>query len=99
MSCNFGVPEEWDSDVFHSAIDKIIAAAEKFSIGCGIHYSFSCDLEYQAKWGRSGARFVMHSTDTAHVASKVASDLAHIAARNGDPAPPGSNAASEVEGV
>mmetsp|Transcript_3236 Transcript_3236/g.7910 ORF Transcript_3236/g.7910 Transcript_3236/m.7910 type:complete len:338 (+) Transcript_3236:118-1131(+) len=88
LSCNYGVPEEWESAEFHGAIDRIIEVAEKYHIACGIHYAFAKYREYQIKWGKAGARLVLHSNDIKLFVATLKADLAHMAESNGDPAPP-----------
>lgn len=95
LSCNYGVPEQWESRTFHDAIDRIIDVSKKYNMGCGIHYSFINQLDYQVKWSKRGANLVMHSADVKLVSRQLASDLAYIRAGNGD----GKVATGEVEGV
>lgn len=65
-------------------------------MGCGIHYSFTNQLDLQVEWSKRGANLVMHSADIKLVSRQLMSDLAYIRAGNGDGA---MAEQEEVEGV
>eukprot|EP00729_Bicosta_minor_P006811 gene6812-3664_t len=96
LSCNYGVPEQWTSRTFLDPLDTIIDVSSQYNMGCGIHYSFTNQLDLQVEWSKRGANLVMHSADIKLVSRQLMSDLAYIRAGNGDGA---MAEQEEVEGV
>ena len=63
LSCNLGVPEQYDHPEFLAAVERIITTARSHGIGAGIHVVFDNSLDQEIAWVRMGANLVTHSVD------------------------------------
>lgn len=63
LSCNLGIPEQYDHPRFMAAVETIITKARKADIGAGIHAFFEGSLEKEINWGKIGANLILHSGD------------------------------------
>lgn len=61
LSCNLGVPEQWDHPKFLAACETIFRKARAAGIGAGIH--FWGDVSQQARFLKLGANMLIHSAD------------------------------------
>lgn len=61
LSCNLGVPEQYEHPDFLAACETIFRKARAAGIGAGIHYWNS--VEEQARFLSMGANMIIHSAD------------------------------------
>jgi 4-hydroxy-2-oxoheptanedioate aldolase len=61
LSCNLGIPEQYDNPDFLAACETIFRKARAAGIGAGIH--FWGDVEQQARMLKLGANLLIHSGD------------------------------------
>jgi staphyloferrin B biosynthesis citrate synthase len=61
LSCNLGIPEQWDHPKFLAACETIFRKARAAGIGAGIH--FWGDVSQQARFLKLGANMLIHSAD------------------------------------
>ncbi len=61
LSCNIGLPEEYNHPVFEEIVSKIINECNKRNLGIGIHLSE--EPEQQIKWAHKGTSIIIHSSD------------------------------------
>jgi 2-keto-3-deoxy-L-rhamnonate aldolase RhmA len=60
LSCNLGIPEQYDHPEFSKAIHKIITTARKHNVGVGVHNNSTAQ---QIEWVKAGMNLVMYSSD------------------------------------
>ena len=78
LSCQLGVPEQWESETFLSACDDIISRCSKRGLAVGNHYSFQHAVEYQKRWRALGANLCIHSADRQFFQDGLAADLQEL---------------------
>jgi 4-hydroxy-2-oxoheptanedioate aldolase len=61
LSCNLGIPEQYDHPDFLEACKTIFHKARKANVGAGIH--FWGDVSQQVRFLEMGANFLIHSAD------------------------------------
>ena len=61
LSCNLGVPEQWEHPKFLKACETIFRKARAANIGAGIHFWGS--LDQQVRFLKLGANLLIHSAD------------------------------------
>ena len=76
LSCNLGIPEQYDHPRFDEAVRTIISTAREHNVGAGIHYWLSVDQEIE--WCKAGANLVMHSADVHVVGQQLKRELDEI---------------------
>ncbi len=76
LSCNLGVPEQYDHPDFLAAVETIFTKARAKGVGAGIH--FWGEPEKQAELLRLGANFLIHSADLLLVRKHLTQDLQAI---------------------
>ena len=86
LSCNLGVPEQYDAPEFLAAVQTIFDKARAAGRGAGIH--FWGNLEQQVRFLEMGCNFMIHSADLLIVRKHLTSELNAIRMRMGD-LPPG----------
>ena len=86
LSCNLGVPEQYDAPEFLAAVQTIFDKARAAERGAGIH--FWGNLEQQVRFLEMGCNFMIHSADLLIVRKHLTSELNAIRMRMGD-LPPG----------
>ena len=86
LSCNLGVPEQYDTPEFLAAVQTIFDKARAAERGAGIH--FWGNLEQQVRFLEMGCNFMIHSADLLIVRKHLTSELNAIRMRMGD-LPPG----------
>lgn len=62
LSCNLGVPEQYEHPKFEEAVRTILTTARTAGIGAGIHYWG--DMNQQIAWAQeAGLNFIVHKAD------------------------------------
>jgi 2-keto-3-deoxy-L-rhamnonate aldolase RhmA len=89
LSCNLGVPEQYDHPKFRAAVQTIFQKARTAGIGAGIH--FWGDPKQQAAFVRDGASFLIHSGDISLFQKHLRLEVAAIKAAVGVKPAPGAN--------
>lgn len=75
LSCNLGVPEQYDHPAFKRAVEKIITTARNANVGAGIHVFFENSVEQELEWATMGANLILHSGDINLFAEKLGKDI------------------------
>lgn len=73
LSCNLGIPEQYDHPRFDEAVRKIFAIAREHGVGAGIHFWLS--VEKEIEWSKAGGNLVMHSSDVASFSRTLKSEI------------------------
>jgi 2-keto-3-deoxy-L-rhamnonate aldolase RhmA len=82
LSCNLGVPEQYDHPDFIAAVKTIFSKARAAGVGAGIH--FWGEPEKQAELLGFGANFLIHSADLLLVRKHLTNELLKIRELMGD---------------
>lgn len=82
LSCNLGVPEQYDHPDFIAAVRTIFGKARAAGLGAGIH--FWGEPEKQAEMLNMGANFLIHSADLLLVRKHLTRELKQIRELMGD---------------
>lgn len=82
LSCNLGVPEQYDAPEFLAAVQTIFEKARAANRGAGIH--FWGNTEQQARFLEMGANLLIHSADVLLVKHHLTGELDAIRTRMGD---------------
>jgi len=61
LSISIGIPGQYASPEFESAIKRVIGLCDSRGVAVAIHLF---DTELTGKWIKEGARFVLHTMDT-----------------------------------
>jgi len=75
LSCNLGVPEQYDHPTFKSAVEDIITRARKAGIGAGIHVFYNDSVKHELEWASKGANLILHSGDINRFAQSMHDDI------------------------
>lgn len=78
LSCNLGIPEQYDHPEFLDAVEKIIRKARNANIGAGVHAFFEGCLEREITWAEMGANFIMHSGDIQRFTQAMNDDITRL---------------------
>ncbi len=73
LSCNLGIPEQYDHPRFEEAVRTIFRIAREHGVGAGCHFWLSLDREIE--WSKAGANLVMHSSDLATFSRTLKADI------------------------
>ena len=76
LSCNLGVPEQYDHPRFDEAVRTIFRIAREHGVGAGIH--FWLGLEQEITWSKAGGNLVMHSSDVATFSRTLKNEVAQL---------------------
>ena len=76
LSCNLGIPEQYDHPRFDEAVRKIFKIAREHGVGAGIH--FWLGLEQEITWSKAGGNLVMHSSDLATFSRTLKTEVAQL---------------------
>lgn len=76
LSCNLGIPEQYDHPRFDEAVRKIFKIAREHGVGAGIH--FWLGLEQEITWSKAGGNLVMHSSDLATFSRTLKNEVAQL---------------------
>lgn len=76
LSCNLGIPEQYDHPRFDEAVRKIFSIARSHNVGAGIH--FWLGLEKEVAWSQAGGNLVMHSSDLAAFSRTLKSEIEYL---------------------
>ena len=63
LSCNLGVPEQYDHPLFKDAVEKILKTARRAGVGAGIHVFYNESVKSEINWAEKGANLILHSGD------------------------------------
>jgi len=75
LSCNLGVPEQYDHPEFSSAVEQIITSARKAGIGAGMHVFYNDSVKHELHWAKKGANLILHSGDINRFAQALHDDI------------------------
>ncbi len=78
LSCNLGVPEQYDHPKFNAAVEDIITRARKAGIGAGMHVFYKDSLKHEHKWAAKGANLMVHSGDISRFAEMMREDIMNL---------------------
>ncbi len=81
LSISLGVPGDYQSETFTSAIDRILAASQSAGIAIG---TLTMSGEATREWYERGFRFLLCNSDTNMLAEAAARDVAEMRAFIGD---------------
>lgn len=84
LSCNLGIPEQYEHPDFLDAVESIITRARNAGIGAGIHAIYEGSMEREITWARKGANLILHSGDINRFVKGMSEDIGHIRAELGD---------------
>ena len=73
LSCNLGIPEQYDDPLFLQYIERISSVSRRHSIGVGVH--FWGDIEQEIRWAGQGANLILHSADITLFKDSLIRDL------------------------
>lgn len=76
LSCNLGVPEQYDHPDFLAACETIFKKARAAGVGAGIH--FWGDIEQQTRFLEMGVNMLVHSADILLFQKHLSADLKAI---------------------
>ncbi|MGV3663633.1 MAG: HpcH/HpaI aldolase family protein [Prosthecobacter sp.] len=76
LSCNLGVPEEWEHPKFLEACETIFRKARAAGVGAGIH--FWGDVEQHARFLKMGANMLIQSGDISLFQKHLRLELAAV---------------------
>jgi len=82
LSCNLGIPEQYDAPKFLEAVQTIFDKAREYGRGAGIH--FWGNTEQQVRFLEMGCNFMIHSADVLLVRDHLSNELDAIRERMGD---------------
>lgn len=85
LTCNLGIPEQYDSPKFLDAVREILSRARKKGIGAGVH--FWIGIEREIEWYKAGGNLVVHSSDITFFGNALKSEIAQLRASLGDAGP------------
>jgi 4-hydroxy-2-oxoheptanedioate aldolase len=87
LSCNLGIPEQYDHPVFEEACRTIFTKARAAGIGAGCHVYYG-NVQQQIRWmGEAGANLIIHSDDIHAFAQKMTEDIRALRTAAGSPMP------------
>ncbi|TFH50387.1 MAG: aldolase [Bacteroidia bacterium] len=78
LSCNLGVPEKYDHQIFITAVENIISRARKHNVGAGIHVFYNDSVKWEKEWAAKGANLILHSGDINRFAQVVHDDISSL---------------------
>ena len=75
LTCNLGVPEQYDHPKFKTAVEDIFTRARKAGIGAGMHVFYNNSVNHELEWADKGANLILHSGDINRFAHIMADDI------------------------
>lgn len=84
LSCNLGIPEQYEHPKFLKAVETIFNKARRAGIGAGIHVFFERCVEREIEWAEQGANLIMHSGDISRFTQIVHNDILSLRKALGD---------------
>lgn len=84
LSCNLGIPEQYDHPDFLNAVETIITKARSAGVGAGIHVFFDKAIAQERQWMQMGANFVLHSGDINRFTQAMREDIHTLRYQMGD---------------
>lgn len=78
LSCNLGVPEQYDHPRFKSAVEDILTRARNAGIGAGIHVFYHDAVKNHLEWAKKGANLILHSGDINRFAKGMNKDISAL---------------------
>ncbi|MFZ2339918.1 MAG: aldolase/citrate lyase family protein [Bacteroidales bacterium] len=78
LSCNLGVPEQYDHPVFKKAVEKIFMTARSAGIGAGIHVFYNDSVKWEIEWAGKGANLILHSGDINRFSQVIHDDISTL---------------------
>lgn len=76
LSCNLGIPEQYDHPRFEEAVRTIFRIAREHGVGAGIHFWLS--VEREIEWSKAGGNLVMHSSDLAVFSQTLKNEIEQL---------------------
>lgn len=84
LSCNLGIPEQYEHPRFLKAVETIFTKARQAGIGAGIHVFFERCVEREIEWAKQGANLILHSGDINRFTQIVHNDILSLRKALGD---------------
>lgn len=78
LSCNLGIPEQYDHPLFIEAVETIIRKARNKNVGAGIHVFYPSGFEQEIQWAKQGANLIVHSSDINAFKLTIQREITHI---------------------
>ena len=78
LTCNLGIPEQYNDKRYISAVDTIISKARAAHIGAGCHVIYPDGLEQEIRWAKQGMNFIIHSADLLAFSRTISRDINEI---------------------
>lgn len=75
LSCNLGIPEQYEHQDFLDAVETIITKARHAGVGAGIHVFYNYGIGQEIQWGQMGANLIVHSGDINRFSQSMQSDI------------------------
>jgi 4-hydroxy-2-oxoheptanedioate aldolase len=83
MTCNIGVPEQYQHPEFERVIAELIEKARAANVGVGAHF-FWDTIDQEIAWAKSGANLLLHSGDISLFSRALSADLGTLRNALGD---------------
>jgi 2-keto-3-deoxy-L-rhamnonate aldolase RhmA len=84
LSCNLGIPEQYEHQDFLDAVETIITKARNAGVGAGIHVFYNYGIGQEIQWGHMGANLIVHSGDINRFTQSMQSDILTLRAAFGE---------------
>ncbi|MFO7974027.1 MAG: aldolase/citrate lyase family protein [Candidatus Hydrogenedentota bacterium] len=83
MTCNIGIPEQYQHPEFERVIGELIAKARAVNVGVGVHF-FWDTIEQEIAWAKAGANLMLHSGDISLFSKALGADIGVLKDAMGD---------------
>lgn len=84
LSCNLGIPEQYDHPEFISAVEIIFTKARQANVGAGFHAIYEGSMEKEIDWAQKGGNLILHSADIIRFTKGMSHDIENIRQALGD---------------
>lgn len=78
LSCNLGIPEQYDHPKYKTAVEDIITRAREAGIGAGIHVFYNNAVQHHLEWANKGANLILHSGDINRFSQSMFEDIKQL---------------------
>lgn len=84
LTCNLGIPEQYDHAEFLDVVEYIIAKAKQAGVGVGIHAFYEGSIGREIEWAQKGANVILHSGDINRFIQGIRKDINKLKSTLGD---------------
>lgn len=84
LSCNLGVPEQYDHPLYIEAVEEIISKARAAGLGAGNHIAYANGIEQEIGWAKMGMNLIVHGMDISAFRNGLKADIDRIKAEVGE---------------